>query len=290
MPEGKHHRRILNDIIFGYETPAGRRFDLILIVLILLSVLAVMLDSVASIHARFHAQLLVVEWLFTGIFTVEYLLRLYCTGNIRKYTFSFFGLVDLFTILPTYLALFFPGATYLTSIRILRVMRIFRILKLMRFIGEANILIRALMQARRKILIFILFVLTLNVVFGALMYVVEGPAHGFTSIPMGVYWSIVTVTTVGYGDISPATPFGQLIASLSMLTGYAIIAVPTGIVSSELMTEFQNKNKTEGFDFTLTCAQCQRKGHDRDAHYCKQCGIRLPETTQAAGQLAAGPP
>ncbi len=275
MTVRQHHRRILNNVIFGYETLAGRRFDLALIVLILLSVLAVMLDSVAAIHDRFHSQLLVVEWIFTVIFTVEYLLRLYCTTRIRKYAFSFFGLVDLCTILPTYLALFFPGANYLTSVRILRVMRIFRILKLMRFIGEANILIRALMMSRRKILIFVLFVLTLNVVFGALMYVVEGPAHGFTSIPVGVYWSIVTVTTVGYGDISPGTALGQFIASLSMLTGYAIIAVPTGIVSSELMSEFQNKSKSEGYDFTLVCTQCQRKGHERDADYCKRCGTRL---------------
>jgi voltage-gated potassium channel len=276
MPRRKHHRRILHDIIFGYETPAGRKFDLALIALILLSVLVVMLDSVASIHDRFHPQLLIAEWTFTIIFTIEYLLRLYCTGNIHKYAFSFFGLVDLFTILPTYLALFFPGATYLTSVRILRVMRIFRILKLMRFIGEANILMRALMESRRKILIFILFVLTLNVVFGALMYVVEGPAHGFTSIPVGVYWSIVTVTTVGYGDISPGTPVGQFIASLSMLTGYAIIAVPTGIVSSELINEYQNRNKAEGQDFSIVCTQCHRKGHDRDARHCKQCGLRLP--------------
>jgi len=275
MPHRKHHRRILNEVIFGYETPAGRLFDLVLIVLILLSVLVVMLDSVASIHDRFHPQLLRAEWTFTIIFTIEYLLRLYSTGNIRKYAFSFFGLVDLFTILPTYLALVFPGATYLTSVRILRVMRIFRILKLMRFIGEANILVRALMESRRKIMIFILFVLTLNVVFGALMYVVEGPAHGFTSIPVAVYWSVVTVTTVGYGDISPGTPIGQFIASLSMLTGYAIIAVPTGIVSSELMSEYQRRAKTEGYDFTIKCTQCQRKGHDRDAHYCKQCGFRL---------------
>jgi voltage-gated potassium channel len=276
MPRRTHHRRILNEIIFGYETPAGRRFDLILIILILLSVLAVMLDSVESIRERYHSQLLIVEWIFTFIFTVEYLLRLYSTGNIRKYAFSFFGLVDLLTILPTYLALFFPGATYLTSIRILRVLRIFRILKLMRFIGEANILIRALMGSRRKILIFVLFVLTLNVVFGSLMYVFEGPAHGFTSIPVAVYWSIVTVTTVGYGDISPGTAVGQFIASLSMLTGYAIIAVPTGIVSSELINEYQNKSKLEGYDFDISCAQCHRKGHDRDAHYCKQCGVRLP--------------
>src|SRR5688500_3738931 len=270
MPRRKHHRPILTEVISGYETPAGRRFDLILIALILMGVLGVMRALVASIRERYPAELLVVEWIFTIIFTVEYLLRLYCTGNIRKYAFSFFGLVDLFTILPTYLALFFPGATYLTSVRILRVMRIFRILKLMRFIGEANILMRALMQARRKILIFVLFVLTLNVVFGALMYVVEGPAHGFTSIPVGVYWSIVTVTTVGYGDISPGTPVGQFIASLSMLTGYAIIAVPTGIVSSELINEYQNRSKAEGYDFGISCSQCQRKGHDRDAHFCKQ--------------------
>lgn len=276
MPRLKHHRRILNEVIFGYETPAGRKFDLVLIALILLSVLVVMLDSVARIHDRFHPQLLAAEWTFTIIFTIEYLLRLYCTGNIRKYAFSFFGLVDLFTVLPTYLALVFPGATYLTSVRILRVMRIFRILKLMRFISEANILIRALMESRRKILIFILFVLTLNVVFGALMYVVEGPAHGFTSIPVAVYWSVVTVTTVGYGDISPGTPVGQFIASLSMLTGYAIIAVPTGIVSSELMSEYQQRARTEAHDFTITCTQCYRKGHERDAHYCRQCGFRLP--------------
>jgi voltage-gated potassium channel len=263
---------MLNEVIFGYETPAGRRFDLALIGMILLSVLAVMLDSVESIHARFHPQLLIAEWTFTIIFTIEYLLRLYCTGNLRKYAFSFFGLVDLFTILPTYLALFFPGATYLTSVRILRVTRIFRVMKLMRFIGETNILMRALLEAHRKILIFVLCVLTLNVVFGALMYVVEGPEHGFTSIPVAVYWSIVTVTTVGYGDIRPGTPIGQFIASLSMLTGYAIIAVPTGIVSSELISEYQNRSKTEGHDFSVICNNCRRKGHDRDALYCKQCG------------------
>lgn len=275
MPDHRNYRRILNEVIFGYETPAGRKFDLALLVVILLSVLVVMLDSVARVHDRFHPQLLIAEWTFTIIFTIEYLLRLYSTDNIRKYAFSFFGLVDLFTILPTYLALVFPGATYLTSVRILRVMRIFRILKLIRFIGEANILIRALLEARRKILIFTLFVLTLNVVFGALMYVVEGPAHGFTSIPVGVYWSIVTVTTVGYGDISPGTPIGQVIASLSMLTGYAIIAVPTGIVSSELINEYQNRSRSEGHDFALICSGCQRKGHDRDAIYCKQCGSGL---------------
>jgi voltage-gated potassium channel len=275
MPR-KHHRRILNEVIFGYETPAGRLFDLVLIVLILLSVLAVMLDSIADIRERFHPQLLIAEWTFTSIFTIEYLLRLYCTGNIRKYAFSFFGIVDLFTILPTYLALFFPGATYLASVRIVRVTRIFRILKLMRFIGEGNTLMRALLEARRKILIFLLCVLTLNVVFGALMYVVEGPAHGFTSIPAGVYWSIVTVTTVGFGDITPDTPIGQLIAALSMLTGYAIIAVPTGIVSSELISEYQTRSKTESHDFSIVCDNCRRKGHDRDAMYCKQCGIRLP--------------
>ncbi|MES2605174.1 MAG: ion transporter [Pseudomonadota bacterium] len=273
-------RARLNTVIFGTETPAGRLFDLVLTVCILLSVLVALLDSVPSINARFHSILLAMEWMFTLLFTLEYTLRLYSAEQPRRYALSFFGIVDLGSILPAYLSLLFPAASYLLVFRLLRIMRIFRILKLMRFVGDANILVRALMQSRRKILIFLFTVVIMNIIFGSLMYVVEGPENGFTSIPVAIYWSIVTLTTVGYGDISPHTGLGQFIASLAMITGYAIIAVPTGIVSSELMNEYQTKMKEEERDYQVLCSNCLRRGHDRDAHFCKQCGSALPGTNQ----------
>lgn len=276
-PAVRHHRVVLNEIIFGYETRAGRLFDLILIIVIVLSVIAVLLDSVASINVRYHAQLYALEWMFTLLFTVEYALRLYSTGSIRRYAFSFFGLVDLCSILPTYLSLLVPGASFLLVIRVLRVLRIFRILKLMRYIGEANILMRALASSRRKILIFLFGVLTLNIIFGSLMYIVEGPQNGFSSIPASMYWAIVTITTVGYGDITPQTGIGRVIASLAMVTGYAIIAIPTGIVGSELMNEYQTRERETHRDYSLSCKYCLQRGHDRDAHYCKRCGEKLPD-------------
>jgi voltage-gated potassium channel len=282
IDDGIHHghpsgsvRARLNEIIFGYETPAGRLFDIVLIVVILLSVLAVLLDSVASLHTRFLPQFRVLEWGFTGLFTLEYLLRLYSSAAPRRYALSFFGLVDLFSILPTYLAFLWPEASFLIVIRILRVLRIFRIFKLIRYMGEANVLSRALWQSRRKILVFLFCVLTLQVVFGAVMFLVEGPDSGFTSIPVSIYWAIVTMTTVGFGDIVPHSDLGRLIASMTMMTGYAIIAVPTGIVSSELMNEFQSQRKHDTHDFGVVCLNCKRKGHDRDASYCKQCGQAL---------------
>jgi voltage-gated potassium channel len=280
--DGKHHghppgslRALLNEIIFGYETPGGRLFDIILIVAILLSVLAVLLDSVADLHARYVALFQVLEWGFTLLFTVEYGLRLYSSCAPRRYALSFFGLVDLFSILPTYLAFLWPAASFLIVIRILRVLRVFRILKLIRYMGEANVLSRALWQSRRKVLVFMFSVLTLQVIFGSVMFLVEGPESGFTSIPVSIYWSIVTMTTVGFGDIVPHTGLGRLIASMTMMTGYAIIAVPTGIVSSELMNEFQSQRKHDTHDFAIVCPNCKRKGHDRDANYCKQCGQAL---------------
>lgn len=273
-PPGSLRAR-LNEIIFGYETPAGRLFDIVLIVVILLSVLAVLLDSVAGLHARFLPQFRALEWGFTVLFTLEYLLRLYSSSAPRRYALSFFGLVDLFSILPTYLAFLWPEASFLIVIRILRVLRIFRIFKLIRYMGEANVLSRALWQSRRKILVFLFCVLTLQVVFGAVMFVVEGSESGFTSIPVSIYWAIVTMTTVGFGDIVPQTDLGRLIASMTMMTGYAIIAVPTGIVSSELMNEFQSQRKQDTHDFDIVCPNCKRKGHDRDANYCKQCGQAL---------------
>lgn len=270
-------RALLNRIVFGTDTRAGRLFDLAVIVCIIASVAAALLASVNTLNQRFHAAFYAMEWLFTILFTIEYGLRLYASpAPRRQYALSFFGLVDLFAILPTYLSLVLPGAGYLLVLRLLRVLRIFRILKLVRFMEDANILVRALVGSRRKILVFLFCVIVLNVIFGSLMYVIEGPANGFTSIPVGIYWAIVTMTTVGYGDISPQTGFGRLLASVAMIAGYAIIAVPTGIVSSELMNEFQNRNREQERDFGMVCQNSGRRGHDRDAQHCKQCGATLP--------------
>lgn len=280
--DGKHHghppaslRAKLNEIIFGYETPAGRAFDIVLIVLILLSVAAVLLDSIGSLHQRYLPAFHALEWGFTLLFTVEYLLRLYSSAAPRRYALSFFGLVDLCSILPTYLAFVWPTASFLIVIRILRVLRVFRILKLIRYMGEANVLSRALWESRRKVLVFIVSVLTLQVIFGSVMYIVEGPGNGFTSIPASIYWAIVTMTTVGFGDIVPRTDLGRLIASIAMLSGYAIIAVPTGIVSSELMNQYQSRQRHDTHDLNIVCSNCKRKGHDHDASFCKQCGQAL---------------
>jgi voltage-gated potassium channel len=229
----------IHDVIFGYESKAGRRFDIILISFIVISVLAVLFDSVASIHAIYGDYLRSLELFLTVAFTLEYALRLYSLPEPRKYIFSFYGIIDLLSILPTYIAFLFPSAIYLIVIRILRVLRIFRILKLFRYMGEANLLFSALLQARRKIFVFLFSVVTLIIIFGAMMFVIEGPENGFSNIPQSVYWAIVTITTVGYGDISPQTPLGQLVAAIAMICGYAIIAVPTGIIGAELMHQVQ---------------------------------------------------
>jgi voltage-gated potassium channel len=257
-------------VIFGTDTRAGRNFDLALIALIVASVVAVMLDSIDAMHARYGALLRTAEWLFTITFTLEYAARLYCSPNRWRYARSFYGVVDLCSILPTYVALIAPGASLLLVIRLLRVLRIFRVLKLFQYVGDANVLLRALVQARRKILIFLFTVLVAITIFGSLMYIIEGPEHGFTSIPKSIYWAIVTVTTVGYGDITPQTMFGQFVGSIAMLTGYAIVAVPTGIVSSELIYEMQ-KGK-----LSIRCSNCEGSGHDHDAQHCKYCGAPLP--------------
>lgn len=264
-------REKLYEIIFGYESRAGKLFDEVLISVIFLSVLAVMLNSVASINEQYGELLYVLEWIFTILFTIEYVLRLYSSGFSRTYVLSFFGLVDLLSILPTYIAFLLPGAEYLIIVRILRVLRIFRILKLMRYVGEADILLSSLVRARHKIFVFLYCILTLVVIFGCLMFLVEGPENGFMNIPSSIYWTIVTITTVGYGDITPHTILGQFISSMMMITGYAIIAVPFGIVSSELITEFQKRQHPEK-NLETICPNCNRIGHDLDAHYCKQCG------------------
>ena len=264
-------KKKIYDVIFGYESKAGKLFDIVLICMILISVSAVLLDSVSSVNIRFGYELLRLEWFFTIVFTIEYALRLYSTPNPKGYVLSFYGIIDLFSILPTYIAFLFPAAASMVVIRILRVLRIFRILKLLRYMGEANLLFSALLNARRKIFIFLFSVMTLVVIFGAVMFVLEGPEHGFDNIPISIYWAIVTITTVGYGDISPQTPLGQMVASLAMICGYAIIAVPTGIIGVELMQEVQRRGRGT-LSVERECARCKTSNHDMDANYCKYCG------------------
>lgn len=263
-------RRKLYVIIFGTDTPAGKAFDVALLIAILVSILAVMLESVPSLEQRFGQVFKVIEWVLTVAFTLEYIIRIYVTDRKGRYIFGFYGLIDLLSILPTYLSFFFTGTQYLVVIRALRLLRVFRILKLGRFVGEGQQLSNALKASRHKIIVFLGSVVTLVVIMGTIMYLIEGGENGFTSIPRSVYWAIVTLTTVGYGDIAPQTILGQTIASFVMILGYAIIAVPTGIVTVELTKE---KNRVE----MRECTCCNAMGHDVDAEYCKHCGEKLPE-------------
>ena len=259
----------LHEVIFEADTRAGRAFDIGLIGLILLSVLAVMLESIGGVRRRYGAQLYAAEWAFTILFTVEYALRLLSVRRPLRYASSFFGVVDLLAIVPTYLSLLVPGSHYLLIIRILRLLRVFRVLKLAEHLTEADVLMRALRASRRKISVFLLTVLTLVVIIGTLLYVIEGEANGFTSIPVGIYWAVVTLTTVGYGDISPKTPVGQTLAALVMIIGYGIIAVPTGIVTVEIAQAVRKPVSTQA------CPDCSSQGHDVDAVHCKYCGAKL---------------
>jgi len=263
-------------IIFGTDTPAGRWFDQLLILAIIASVVAVTLDSVQSIHQGHGTLLYAAEWFFTLLFTLEYIIRLWVSDRPLRYARSFYGVVDLVSVIPTYLSLLLPGANYLLTIRALRVLRVFRVLKLAHLMDEANQLGSTLVRTRRKIGVFMFAVVVVIIIFGSLMYVVEGPANGFTSIPRSIYWAIVTITTVGYGDISPQTPFGQAVASLAMITGYAIIAVPTGIVTAEMSRAHMVKR------YERECPNCHRHDHDPDARFCKQCGTGLPRPGEPA--------
>ena len=257
-------------VIFESDTRAGRAFDITLLTLILISVAVVMLDSVESIHKQWGAGLLVVEWFFTGIFSIEYVLRLLCVRRPTRYARSFLGLVDLFSILPTYLALFFPGLHALIDVRVLRMMRIFRILKLGAYVAEFGELGNAILATRRKIAVFLSFVLVIVVVIGTLMYVVEGPANGFTSVPVSIYWAITTLTTVGFGDITPKTDLGRLLSSMMMLMGWGTLAVPTGIVSAEFSARRVHQESS-----SITCSACGTKAHAPRAKFCSDCGAEL---------------
>lgn len=257
-------------VIFGTDTSAGQRFDIALIYFILFSVLAIVLSSIESLQAQYGAWLFRLEWAFTLLFSMEYLLRIYSSPKPLRYIFSFYGLVDLLSIIPTYVALLFPGANYWLVVRLLRVLRIFRVFKLVRYLSEANLLLRSMYAARRKVLVFFMAVLVLCVIFGSLMFLVEGPDNGFTSIPRSIYWTIVTITTVGYGDITPQTVIGQIIATMAMLTGYSIIAIPTGIFTAEIAREMITESNNR------QCNVCNRVGHHAEAEYCFQCGVTLP--------------
>ena len=255
-------------VIFGHDTRPGRLFDVVLIAIILASVTVTMLESVASMREEYGSLLRGAEWVFTVLFSVEYATRLWCVGRPLTYAKSPLGLIDLLAVLPTYVSVLLPGGQVLTVVRILRVLRVFRILKLAHFVGEAGVLVRALRASRYKITIFVLTVVTISVIVGSLMYLIEGPSNGFTSIPRGVYWGIVTLTTVGFGDITPQTPWGQALASMVMIMGYGIIAVPTGIVTAELVYSARSQAGSE-------CPGCERRGHDPDALHCKWCGTRF---------------
>jgi len=262
----------INEIIFGSETKMGKAFDIVLILSIVCSVLVVMLGSVEEIQIKYHELFFYLEWFFTILFTLEYVLRLISVQRPLLYARSFYGIVDFLSIVPTYLSLFIPTVKYMLVIRILRLLRIFRVLKLTAYMGEAQVLMGALRKSSRKIIVFLYTILTLVVVFGSFMYVVEGSEAGFTSIPKSMYWAMVTLTTVGYGDIAPQTALGQSIASFIMIMGYGIIAVPTGIYSAELIKTYHPEKITN-----KACGDCGKIGHDTDAEYCKYCGHFLDE-------------
>lgn len=256
-------------VIFDHDTRAGNLFDVVLIFAILGSVAVVMLDSLSGVPPAMHRVLMGFEWFFTILFTVEYGLRLWCAADRWRYARSFYGVVDVAATLPTYISLLFPEGRFLALVRILRVLRVFRILKLTEYVSEANVILEALKGSRAKITVFMFTVVTSVTVVGSLMYLIEGPENGFTSIPVAMYWGIVTLTTVGYGDIAPQTALGQMLASFLMILGYAIIAVPTGIVTMEMQ-------KASLVPRGVTCGNCGRERHDNDAKFCKECGTQLP--------------
>ncbi|MEM1353719.1 MAG: ion transporter [Planctomycetota bacterium] len=267
-------RNRLHEIIFEADDPVGKAFDIVLMVAILLSVVAVMLDSVAGINQRYHTYLMVVEWCFTILFTIEYILRLICVRRPIRYARSFFGVVDLLSILPTYLSILIPGAHELMVIRTFRLLRVFRVFKLMRYLGEADALKAALYASRHKIAVFMTTVLIIVTVMGALMHLIEGVYEGnpqFSSLPQAMYWAIVTMTTVGYGDITPTTAIGKFLSAAMMIIGYSLIIVPTGIISAEMASG----RKPREMATTQHCPHCGKYGHEADAVFCKFCGGRL---------------
>lgn len=277
MPTPKEARKKaikerIHEIIFEADTPAGKAFDVVLLAAIAMSVFVVVLESIEGLHHQYQWAFTAAEWVFTILFTAEYVLRLYSVRKPLAYARSFYGIIDLLAILPTYLSLIFPGSQYLLTVRALRLLRIFRVFKINRYLQESNMLVRALAGSRIKISIFMFTVLMIVLIAGSAMYFMEsGTNPGFANIPQSIYWAIVTVTTVGYGDIAPATVVGRMFAALLMILGYAIIAVPTGIVSAEMVRASRSPENIT----TQHCPNCQREGHDKDAKHCKYCGEKL---------------
>lgn len=267
------NRKRLHEIIFEADTRAGKLFDISLIVLILISILLVIFDSIPEVHARYYYPLRTAEWIITAIFSIEYLLRLYTVERPVRYALSFYGIVDILAILPGFIVFIFSAGQNLLVLRAIRLLRIFRIFKLNRYTSAGRLLSLALYRSREKIFMFLAVILTLVIIFGTIMYLVEGEKNGFRSIPTGIYWAIVTITTVGYGDLSPMTGFGRFLASIIMIMGYAIIAVPTGIVTSEFL-------KLPSISNTQTCPKCLYGHHDDDALFCKICGTVLNPTEE----------
>lgn len=259
----------MHQVIFEADTSAGKAFDIILLIFILLSMLTVFLESIEEVRNEYGRILYLIEWFFTIVFTIEYVARISCVLSPLKYAKSFLGIIDFLSIIPTYLSVFIAGSQTLIIIRVIRLLRVFRIFKLAHFLGEAHVLTTALKASRAKITVFLIAVLCIVTIMGTIMYLLEGPENGFTSIPQSIYWCIVTLTTVGYGDITPATALGKTMASLLMITGYGIIAVPTGIVTTELVKGARKEVTTQ------TCPNCIAQGHDLDAKYCKYCGSNL---------------
>jgi len=275
-------RRRLYVIIFEADTRSGKAFDVALLVAIVASVAVVVADSIESVHARWQGTFQVLEWIFTAAFTAEYVARLACVRRPLRYARSFYGIVDLLAVLPTYLAFFAPGLSALIDVRVLRLLRVFRIFKLAEYVDEFSALGEALRASRRKIMVFLIFVLLVVTVMGTLMYVVEGPQYGFVSIPAGIYWAITTMTTVGFGDITPHTHLGRFIASLMMLLGWGTLAVPTGIVGAEFTLRRAAMHPT-----TRTCHECLSEGHAPAARFCSDCGAKLPAYQHEAADAVA---
>lgn len=269
MSQQASWRHKLHEVIYESHTPAGKAFDVALLICIVISIIVVMLDSVPMLHSRYSQTFFIVEWCFTVLFTIEYILRLICVRKPLLYATSFLGMIDLMAIIPSYLSIILVGAQSLLVVRSLRLLRIFRIFKLPHFLSEMHSLGMAMRASLKKIAVFMLVVLMLVIILGSVMYLVEGPENGFFSIPESIYWAVVTLTTVGYGDISPVTPLGKFIATFVMFIGYGIIAVPTGIVTSEMIGVNSKEEHKEA------CPQCGREGHDKDAVFCKWCGGKL---------------
>lgn len=274
MSQRSNHefRNKVYDIVFESDTRAGKLFDLVLLWLIVFSILSVFMESVSSFREKYLFEIHIAEWIFTVLFTIEYILRIYSSHKPLKYIFSFYGLIDLLSFIPTYLSFFFAGLQYMMVIRAFRLLRVFRILKLNRYLDQGNILKNALKASSHKIIVFISSVITVVTIIGTLMYIIEGEESGFTNIPVSIYWAIVTITTVGYGDISPQSPLGQFLASILMIIGYGVIAVPTGIVTVEMARATDEARQK--------CPECQSAIYPKNANFCAHCGLHLKESTK----------